>query len=65
VDQHRQPREALLHPIQRLVHERAMDAPLNEQDWPNGVGPRGAESGFGLIPFYYYTSPYEDLRLKQ
>jgi peptide/nickel transport system substrate-binding protein len=64
VEQDRQRREALLHQIQRLVHERAMYAPLYELVWPNGVGPRVAESGLGLIPFYYYTGPYEDLRLK-
>jgi peptide/nickel transport system substrate-binding protein len=61
----RKKREALLHQIQRLMHERAMYAPLYELAWPNGVGPRVAESGFGLIPFYYYTGPYEDLRLKE
>jgi peptide/nickel transport system substrate-binding protein len=61
----RKKREALLHQIQRLMHERAMYAPLYELVWPNGVGPRVAESGFGLIPFYYYTGPYEDMRLKE
>jgi peptide/nickel transport system substrate-binding protein len=65
VERDRQQRQALLHQIQRLVHERAMYAPLYELVWPNGVGPRVAESGFGLIPFYYYTGPYEDLRLKE
>jgi peptide/nickel transport system substrate-binding protein len=61
----RKKREALLHQIQRLMHERAMYAPLYELVWPNGVGPRVAEAGFGLIPFYYYTGPYEDMRLKE
>jgi len=61
----RQKREALLHQIQQLMHERAMFAPLFELGWPNGVGPRVAESGFGLIPLYYYTGPYEDIRLKE
>ena len=61
----RKKREALLHEIQRLMHERAMYAPLYELVWPNGVGPRVAESGFGLIPFYYYTGPYEDIRLRE
>jgi peptide/nickel transport system substrate-binding protein len=61
----RKQRLALLHEIQRLVHERAMYAPLYELVWPNGVGPRVAESGFGLIPHFYYTGPYEDLRLKE
>jgi peptide/nickel transport system substrate-binding protein len=65
VEQDRKKREALLHQIQRLVHERAMYAPLYELVWPNGVGPRVAESGFGLIPFYYYTGPYENIRLKE
>ena len=39
----RKKREALLHEIQRLMHERAMYAPLYELVWPNGVGPRVAE----------------------
>jgi peptide/nickel transport system substrate-binding protein len=60
----RQKRQALLHEIQRLMHERAMYAPLYELVWPNGVGPRVAEAGFGRIPHFYYTGPYEDLRLK-
>jgi peptide/nickel transport system substrate-binding protein len=58
-------REVMLHEIQRLMHERAMYAPLYELVWPNGVGPRVAESGFGLIPHFFYTGPYEDIRLKQ
>jgi peptide/nickel transport system substrate-binding protein len=58
-------REALLHQIQRLVHERAMYAPLYELVWPNGVGPRVAEAGFGLIPHFFYTGPYEDIRLRE
>jgi peptide/nickel transport system substrate-binding protein len=65
VERDRQKREALLHQIQQLVHERAMYAPLYELVWPNGVGPRVAESGFGLIPHFYYTGPYEDMRLKE
>jgi peptide/nickel transport system substrate-binding protein len=65
MERDRKKREALLHEIQRLMHERAMYAPLYELVWPNGVGPRVAESGFGLIPFYYYTGPYEDIRLRE
>src|SRR5215472_5179021 len=65
VERDRKKREALLHEIQQLMHERAMYAPLYELAWPNGVGPRVAESGFGLIPFYYYTGPYEDIRLRE
>jgi peptide/nickel transport system substrate-binding protein len=58
-------REGLLHQIQWLVHERAMYAPLYELVWPNGVGPRVAEAGFGLIPHFFYTGPYENIRLKE
>jgi peptide/nickel transport system substrate-binding protein len=65
VERDRQKREALLHEIQRLVHERAMYAPLYELVWPNGVGPRVAKSGLGAIPFYYYSGPYEEIRLKE
>ena len=61
----RKKREALLHQIQRLAHERAMYAPLYELVWPNGVGARMAEAGFGLIPHFYYTGPYEEMRLKE
>lgn len=65
VERDRKKREAMLHEIQRLMHERAMFAPIYELGWPNGVGPRVAESGFGLIPLFYYTGPYEDIRLKE
>ena len=30
----------------------------------NGVGPRVGESGFGLIPAFAYTAPYEDITIK-
>ena len=65
VERDRKKREAMLHEIQRLMHERAMLAPIYELGWPNGVGPRVAESGFGLIPLFYYTGPYEDISLKE
>jgi peptide/nickel transport system substrate-binding protein len=58
-------REALLHQIQRLVHERVMAAPLWELGFLNGVGPRVEESGLGLIALHPYSSPYEDLKLKK
>lgn len=57
-------REALLHQIQRLAHERVMHAPLWELGFLNGVGPRVEESGLGLIALFPYSSPYEDLKLK-
>jgi peptide/nickel transport system substrate-binding protein len=65
VERDRKKREAMLHQIQRLMHERVMFAPIYELGWPNGVGPRVAVSGFGLIPLFYYTGPYEEIRLKE
>ena len=57
-------REALLHQIQRLVHERAMFAPIFVFVWPSGVGPRVDESGLWLIKPYPWSAPYEEVRLK-
>jgi len=60
----RKKREALLHRLQQLMHEKAMFAPLFEPAFLNGVGPRVAESGLGLITNHGYSAPYEDLKLK-
>jgi peptide/nickel transport system substrate-binding protein len=56
-------REATLHKIQQLVHERAIYAPLWRQAFVNGAGPRVGESGLGLIPGHGYSAPYEDVTL--
>jgi len=58
-------REAILHRMQQLVHERAMFAPIYELAFLNGVGPRIAEPGFGLIAAYAFAAPYEDVKLKR
>ena len=60
----RKKREAILHRIQQLVHEKAMLAPIWELAFLNGVGPRVAESGLGLITGHAYSAPYEDVKLK-
>ena len=57
-------REAILHKIQQLVYERTMYAPIWQLAFINGVGPRVGESGFGLIPGFAYTGPYEDITIK-
>src|SRR2546425_1550305 len=57
-------REAILHRIQQLMHERAMFAPILEPAFLNCVGARVAESGLGPIAGHPYSSPYEDLKLK-
>jgi peptide/nickel transport system substrate-binding protein len=56
-------REAVLQKIQQLMHDKTMYAPIWELGFLNGVGPRVAESGLGLIPGHAYSAPYEDLRL--
>ena len=57
-------REELLYTLQRLVHERVMFVPIYEIAGLNGIGPRVAESGLGLIATYNWSGPYEDVRLK-
>src|SRR5262249_47292256 len=60
----RNKREAILVKIQQLMHEKVMSAPIWELGFLNGVGPRVAESGLGLITGHAYSAPYEDLKLK-
>jgi peptide/nickel transport system substrate-binding protein len=58
-------REAILHKMQQLLHEKAVYAPIWELAFLNGVGPRVEESGLGLIPGHAYSAPYEDVRIKR
>ena len=60
----RKRREATLHRIQQLMHERAMFAPLWDIASLHGHGPRVAEPGFGLINRFLWSGPYEDIKLK-
>ncbi len=64
VEMDRGKREALLHKMQQLMHEKTMYAPIWQLALINGVGPRVAESGFGRIPGFPYTAPYDELALK-
>ena len=57
-------REAVLVKIQQLIHDKTMYGPIWELGWLNGVGPRVAESGLGMIPMHAYSAPYEDVKLK-
>jgi peptide/nickel transport system substrate-binding protein len=61
----RKKREALLHQIQRLMHERVMHAPIFEPATLHGVGPRVEEPAIGLNPLLYFAGPYEEMRLKK
>ena len=60
----RKRREAILHRIQQLIHEKAMYAPIWELGFIHAQGPRVAESGLGLITGYAFSAPYEDVKLK-
>jgi len=57
-------REALLHRMQSLMHERVMHAPLFEPLVLHGVGPRVEEPAIGLIPLPVPIL-YEEMRLKR
>src|SRR6185503_15723442 len=48
----RKKREELLHQIQRLLSERAVYAPIWENGFIRGVGPRVDEPALALIPYF-------------
>jgi hypothetical protein len=50
--------------MQRLVYEKAINAPIWEFAFLNGVDPRGGESPLGKIAGFPYTGPFEDITLK-
>jgi peptide/nickel transport system substrate-binding protein len=56
-------REAILHKIQQLMHERIVYSPIWQLAFINGIGARVGESGLGLIPGHAYSAPYEDVTL--
>jgi len=61
----RKRREAMLHRIQQLVHDKAIFAPIWQLAAMSGVGPRVEEPGIGLVAGYaFFSAPYEDVRLK-
>ena len=64
VELDRAKREGILHRIQQIMVERAIYVPIWQLAFINGVGPRVAQSAFGLIPLFPYTAPYEDITIK-
>ena len=61
----RKRREATLHRIQQLVHEKAIFAPIYQIAAMTGVGPRVEESGIGLVAGYaFFSAPYENVKVK-
>ena len=61
----RRKREALLHQIQQIVHDRVRVAPIWDYTWLSGVGPRVAEPALMLINPYPWSAPLEEVRLKK
>jgi peptide/nickel transport system substrate-binding protein len=57
-------REAVLHQIQRLIHDRVRFGPIWQYIWPSGIGPRVAEPALMLINPYPWSAPLEEVRLK-
>jgi peptide/nickel transport system substrate-binding protein len=57
-------REATLHRIQQLMHEKVMYLPIWQLVLLQAHGPRVTESGLGLIADYPWSAPYEDVKLK-
>ena len=60
----RKKREALLHQIQRILHDQVTQAPVYHLGFPTGVGPRVDDVLATAIPGFY-LSPFEDLKLKR
>ena len=50
-------REATLHRIQQLIHDKVMVAPIWLNAGLNGVGPRVEEAGIGIITGYAFSAP--------
>ncbi len=58
-------REAMLHEIQKTLHERTRFAPIWEYFWPTGIGPRVEEVSLMKIDPFPWAAPLEDVRLKR
>ena len=61
----RKKREAILHQIQQLMHERVRIGPIWQYTWPSGIGPRVSEPALMLIDPYPWSAPLEEVRLKK
>jgi peptide/nickel transport system substrate-binding protein len=60
----RKKREALLHQMQRVLHDQVTQVPVYHLGFPIGVGPRVDDIMATAIPGFY-MSPYEDLKLRR
>jgi len=60
----RKKREALVHQMQDIMHERVLHVPIYELAFLWGIGPRVEEACVDHIKGFSYSAPYEDLKLK-
>jgi peptide/nickel transport system substrate-binding protein len=58
-------REAVLHQIQQLMHERVMFGPIWLYFWPSGIGPRVEDPALMAINPFPWSAPLEEVRLKR
>jgi peptide/nickel transport system substrate-binding protein len=58
-------REAMLHELQRTLHDRTRFAPIYDYIWASGVGPRVENPALMLIDPYPWAAPLEEVRLKR
>src|SRR6059036_157196 len=60
----RKKREAMLHQIQQIMHDRVLHVPIYELAFLWGIGPRVDEACVDWIKGFSYSAPYEDLKIK-
>jgi peptide/nickel transport system substrate-binding protein len=60
----RKQREAILHQIQKMVADQVLVAPIFQQGFIWGIGPRVEVATAGMIQGFPYVGPCEDLKLK-
>jgi len=58
-------REALLHDIQKKLHERTRFAAIWDYFWPSGIGPRVEDPALMKIDPFPWAAPLEDVKLKR
>ena len=58
-------REALIHQIQGILHDRMIQIPIYELAFIWGVSPRVEEPGINLIRSFAYSGPLEDVKIKR
>src|SRR5438445_11994185 len=60
----RKKREAMLHQIQQIMHDRVLHVPIYELAFLWGLGPRVEEACVDWIKGFSSSGPSEDLKLK-